>query len=234
METDLFRERNPSDSMKKTASTFPRAADGHVGRNTEAASKGRSVHLLDVSFIGTLLFFGLSLLHISFALVGLVCAATPFILHAMHQDKRWCRKVCPRASLFTRVLSKLSLGLRAPGWLFGQGGRTAFLIWFFVNFGVALMSTFGVAVGRIGPLAHARFLMAFPFALPQMLDLAVPDPILHFSYRLFSLMFTSTTIGLLLGLLFKPRSWCAVCPISTLTPIPRKKVAEMTPSRNSV
>lgn len=187
----------------------------------------KPLNLLDVSYVGTLLFFGLSLVHISFALVGLICAATPFILHAIHQDKRWCKTLCPRASLFTKLLGKVSLGLKAPGWLLGKGGRTAFLIWFIVNFAVAMMSTVMVSIGRIAPMDHARFLLffPFPFELPQLLDLTVPAAVLHFGYRIFSLMFTSTSIGLLLGFLFRPRAWCAVCPIQTLTPMPKKKAA---------
>lgn len=183
----------------------------------------KPVNYMNISFIGTILFFGLSLVHISFALIGLVCAVTPFVLHAIHQDKRWCKTVCPRASLFTKVLSPISLGLKAPRWLFGKGARRAFLIWFIVNFTIAVMSTIMVSIGRIEPMAHIRFLLAFrmPFDLPQLIDPAVGPAIVHFGYRIFSLMFTSTTIGLVLGLLFRPRSWCSVCPIATLTPIKR-------------
>ena len=179
---------------------------------------------MDVAFLGTLLFYLLSLLHISLALIGLICAVTPFLLHALHRDKRWCRSLCPRASLFTTALSRISIGLRAPGWLLGKVGRVAILIWFFANFTVALMSTIMVAAGRVEPMAHVRFLLAFrfPFELPQLLTFSAPDFVVHFGYRLFSLMSTSTMLGLGLGVLFRPRSWCAICPIATLTPLPKR------------
>ena len=75
------------------------------------------------------------------------------------------------------------------------------------------------ALDRIPPMDYVRFLMAFPIPieLPQLLQINLPDALIHLSYRIFSVMFTSTVIGLTMGFLFRPRSWCGICPVQTLT-----------------
>ena len=45
----------------------------------------------------------------------------------------------------------------------------------------------------------------------------VSDWIAQFSFGFYSLMLTSTLIGLIVMALYKPRSWCAFCPMGTMT-----------------
>lgn len=45
----------------------------------------------------------------------------------------------------------------------------------------------------------------------------VPDWIAKFSFGFYSLMFTSTLIGLITMVLYKPRTWCIFCPMGTMT-----------------
>ena len=45
----------------------------------------------------------------------------------------------------------------------------------------------------------------------------VADWIAQFSFGFYSLMLTSTLIGLIVMALFKPRSWCTFCPMGTMT-----------------
>lgn len=75
-----------------------------------------------------------------------------------------------------------------------------------------------VYFGRIEPMAYVRFMMAFavPLDLPQVLSINAPLFMVHFAYRIFSIMATSMFWGLVLGLLYKPRTWCGICPVNTL------------------
>ena len=45
----------------------------------------------------------------------------------------------------------------------------------------------------------------------------VPDWIAQFAFGFYSIMLTSTLIGLLVMVLFKPRTWCTFCPMGTMT-----------------
>ena len=45
----------------------------------------------------------------------------------------------------------------------------------------------------------------------------VADWIAQFSFGFYSLMLTSTVIGLVVNTLFKPRTWCSFCPMGTMT-----------------
>lgn len=174
---------------------------------------------MDWLFLGTILFFVLGLVHISLALAGFVCVVTPFLLYLKTGKKLWCQSYCPRAALFTKVLSKLSMGLKPPKWLYSSKTKRRVVIYFCINLGFVVMSTLMVALERIEAMDFIRFLIVFsiPLEFPQLIDLNVPTFIVHLGYRIYSIMFTSTVIGLLLGLLYKPRSWCGVCPIQTLT-----------------
>ena len=81
------------------------------------------------------------------------------------------------------------------------------------------MSTIIVGLGRVEAMDLLRFLIAFPipFDMPQLIIINLPDFIIHFSYRVYSIMLTSVVIGSILGIIYKPRTWCSICPISTLT-----------------
>jgi hypothetical protein len=55
-----------------------------------------------------------------------------------------------------------------------------------------------------------------PFELPQLLHFTVSPVVLHLSYRLYSIMFSSTLVGLTLAILYMPRTWCSICPVQTM------------------
>jgi len=180
----------------------------------------------DWLFLGTLLFFGLSLINISFALVGVICMVLPFMMRLTARDKLWCKGYCPRASLFSKVLKPISLGIKAPDWLYTDKTKQLVLRLFCINLFFASMSTMMVFFGRIEPMNYVRFLMAFvvPIQLPQFITLNLPPFIIHFSYRIFSIMFTSSIIGIIIGILYRPRSWCAICPVQTLTTVKKTSI----------
>lgn len=176
-------------------------------------------NMQDRFFVITIVFFIIGMIHVSFSLIGLLCFTLPFYYYYRYKDKIWCKYICPRAGLFSQLFNKVGLNLKRPKFIVGKRLRKAVVIYFAVNLFFITMSTIAVTVGKIQPIEQVRFLIMFPwpFDLPQLLSFPVPPPLLHFSYRIYSMMFTSTIIGLILGFLYKPRTWCIICPINTLT-----------------
>lgn len=178
-------------------------------------------------YLITILFFILGLFNIIFAWLGFICMILPFILLLRDKKKTWCQKYCPRASLYTVLFKGRSkMGKAAPKWLIKGNTKTIMLIYFSVNLFILLMSTFMVFMGRINAVERLRFMLVFqlPWKIPQALNIGfIPDWAIHLSFRIYSMMFTTTTIGLILGWLYKPRTWCTICPINTLSDMSLKK-----------
>lgn len=174
-------------------------------------------------YILTILFFILGFFNILFAWLGFACMIIPFVLLARDGKKTWCHNYCPRASLFT-VLFKNKPFIRksAPKWLTKGGLKEFFLYYFGFNLFILFMSTLMVFRGRIDAMEKVRFMMAFqlPWKIPQLLYISViPDWAVHLSFRIYSMMFTTTVLGLILGLLYSPRIWCTICPVNTISDI---------------
>lgn len=177
-------------------------------------------------FIITLLFFTLGFVNIIFALLGFVCLIVPFILLFKNRKKTWCQHYCPRSRLFTVATKGRSLtGRSGPAWLIKGQAKWFFLAYFAINILMITMSTIRVANGLMLPVEKVRFLIFIflPWKLPQFLMIGpASNWVIHLSYRIYSMMFTTTVLGLILGFLFLPRTWCTVCPINTLSDISLK------------
>ncbi len=172
-------------------------------------------------YILTLLFFALGFFNIIFAWVGFACIITPFILLAKDKRKTWCQGYCPRANLFSVLFQNRSLtGKPGPQWLIKGRAKWIMLAYFLFNFFILTMSTIMVFAGRIPLMDKVRFMIAFqlPWDMPQFLSFGVfPDWAIHLSFRIYSMMFTTTVLGLILAWLFKPKTWCTICPINTIS-----------------
>ncbi|MDC7233397.1 MAG: 4Fe-4S binding protein [Spirochaetales bacterium] len=168
----------------------------------------------------TVLYFAAGFINITLAALGLICMIIPFVLVFRDRKQTWCNGVCPRAEFLGLTGKFLGAGRKAPGWLLGDKGKRTVLMYFCMNIMFIMMSTMAVTQGMIDPIDRVRFLILFEFpaSLPQLLPFdAVSDTLIHFSYRLYSIMFTSTVIGLGMSLYFRPKSWCAICPVKTMT-----------------
>lgn len=185
----------------------------------------RKTNLQDRTFILTILIFLLGMIHISLALIGLLCYLGPLVTYLKTRDKTWCRELCPRAGFLTKSLKHISLGLMPPKWLSGQSVKDFFVTYIGLNLVFATMSTLMVALGRIAPMPYIRLFMVFraPFILPQLVIWPLPDFLIHLSYRVYSMLLSSLLIGLVLGVLFRPRTWCSICPVNTLSTPKLKK-----------
>jgi hypothetical protein len=170
-------------------------------------------------FFITILFFFVSMINITFAILAVVCFILPFYYYLKYKKKIWCQYICPRAGMFNVLLSKISLNLKAPKILSGKFIKEFFTNYFFVSLTVVIFSTFMVYIGKIMPMTQVRFFLFFvvPFDLPQLININAAPALIHFGYRVYSMLFTTVIIGMILGFLYKPRTWCSICPISTLT-----------------
>jgi polyferredoxin len=175
----------------------------------------------DKLYIFTILLFTLGFFNIIFAWLGFACMIIPFVLLAKDGKKTWCQSYCPRASLFTVLFRGKSQNSRTvPKWLTGDKAKMFFLIYFSFNLFILFMSTLMVFRGRIDAMERVRFMIAFqlPWNMPQLLNISfIPSWAVHLSFRVYSMMFSTTVIGLVLGFLYKPRTWCTVCPVNTIS-----------------
>lgn len=174
-------------------------------------------------YIITLAFFGLSFVNIHFALLGLVCMSLPFYLLKRDTKKTWCQGYCPRSNLYMTLGKKRRTKGKVTPMFFVKGNlKYVVLIYFGISLFIALMSTLQVARGNMPAMLIPRFLILFPIRItfPQLLVLeGIPLFITHFAFRMFSMMMTTTIIGLTLFHFYKPRTWCTICPINTLSDI---------------
>jgi polyferredoxin len=181
----------------------------------------------DKLYIFTILLFTLGFFNIIFAWLGFACMIIPFVLLAKDGKKTWCQSYCPRASLFTVLFKGKSQNSRTvPKWLTGDKAKMFFLIYFSFNLFILFMSTLMVFRGRIDAMERVRFMIAFqlPWNMPQLLNIgSIPNWAVHLSFRVYSMMFSTTVIGLVLGFLYKPRTWCTVCPVNTISDMAIKK-----------
>lgn len=183
------------------------------------------------SYFFTISFFILGFFNIIFAWMGFFCLIMPFVFAAKDKKNTWCQGYCPRSNLFTKLFKNISLtGKSTPKFLLKKG-KTIMLIYFLLNIFMICMSTLMVFLDKREPVELIRFLIAFrlPWNIPQLLDVGVmPGWAVHLGFRVYSMMFTTVTLGVLLSLLYKPRTWCTICPMGNLTnmTLKRKQVSK--------
>lgn len=174
----------------------------------------------DYLWIWSIVYFALGFFNILFAWLGLVDFLVPLIFALVGGNKNFCNKYCGRGQFFT-VLGKkrkCSLGRSTPKWLYSKWFRYGFLIFFLAMFGNMLFQTWLVADGA-GTLKEAIKLfwtIRVPWGWTYQ-GRTVPDWVAQFSFGFYSLMLTSTLIGLIVMVLYKPRTWCTFCPMGTMT-----------------
>ena len=164
------------------------------------------------------LYWILGLCNILFAWLGMLFFAIPLVMAIAGGSKAYCNRYCGRGQLLELLGSKLkrSPGRRPPKFLRSRWFRYGFLAFFMTMFGLMLFSTYRVFAGA--PLRQSVTLL-WTFRLPwewAKVDMVSPW-IAQFAFGFFSVMMTSTVLGLLTMVLFRPRSWCVYCPMGTMT-----------------
>lgn len=170
-------------------------------------------------WIFSTIYLFLGMFNILFAWIGMLCFITPVLISVFGGGKTYCNKYCGRGQLLDLLGNKFKLSRNKPmpKWLKSKTFRYGFLIFFLTMFGNMVFNTYLVFQGT-NSLKEVLTIL-WTFKLPwNFSDLSNVSPwISQFAFGFFSLMVTSTILGIITMLLFKPRSWCVYCPMGTMT-----------------
>lgn len=169
-------------------------------------------------WIFSALYLTLGIFNILFAWLGLLCFFLPLAISLVQGSKAYCNKYCGRGQLFELLGWRFGLSRKKapPKFLRSKWFRYGFLTFFMTMFGLMLYSAWLVFSGA--SLQQAVTLL-WVFRLPWnwVNTSYVPPAVAQFAFGFYGVMLTSTVLGLLTMLLFKPRSWCVYCPMGTMT-----------------
>ncbi len=181
--------------------------------------KKKKKHLYEYLWILSSLYLILGLFNILFAWLGLICFIVPLLISIVKGNKGYCNKYCGRGQLLDLLGNKLKLSRNKPmpKFLKSKYFRYGFLIFFLTMFINMVFNTFLVFQGT-NTLKEVLTIL-WTFKLPwNFTDLSYVSPwIAQFSFGFYSLMLTSTLLGIITMSLYKPRSWCVYCPMGTMT-----------------
>lgn len=174
----------------------------------------------DYLWIWTIVYFSLGFFNILFAWLGMIDFLVPLGFALFGGNKYFCNRFCGRGQLFAKLGGdcKCSIGNPTPKWMASKWFRYGFLAFFLTMFGNMIFQTYLVGAGA-ADLKEALKLF-WTFRVPWGWTYSsgwVADWIAQFSFGFYSLMLTSTLIGLIVMVMFKPRTWCAFCPMGTMT-----------------
>lgn len=174
----------------------------------------------DYLWIFSTIYLLLGFFNILFAWLGLICFLTPLLISIIKGNKAYCNRYCGRGQLFSLIGGNWGLSRKKdmPKWMRSKYFRYGFLIFFLTMFGSMLWNTYLVFQGAQD--LKQVITLFWTFKLPwnwAYHSTTVPAGIAQFAFGFYSLMLTSTLLGLITMVLFKPRSWCVYCPMGTMT-----------------
>lgn len=173
----------------------------------------------DYLWIASTTYLILGIFNILFAWLGLICFILPLFISIFGGNKAYCNKYCGRGQLFQLLGGKLGLSRNKniPSWLRSTWFRYGFLLFFMLMFSQMLFTTWLVFAGAKS--MHEVVKILWTINVPwQWVNTANVTPwVAQFAFGFYSVMMTSTILGLITMYLFKPRSWCVYCPMGTMT-----------------
>lgn len=174
----------------------------------------------DYLWIFSLTYLILGFFNIMFGWLGLICFIVPLVISIVKGNKGYCNKYCGRGQLFDILGNKLRLSRKKdmPGFMKSKIFRYGFLIFFMTMFANMLFTTFLVFEGTndLRQVVTLFWTFKVPWKFAYHGTLFAPW-VAQFAYGFYSMMLTSTLLGMFTMMLFKPRSWCVYCPMGTMT-----------------
>ena len=174
----------------------------------------------DFLWIFSLTYLVLGFFNILFAWLGLLCFFIPLLIAAFKGTKGYCNRYCGRGQLFELLGGRFSLSRKKdmPRFMTSKAFRIGFLIFFLTMFGLMIVNTCLVFSGARTLKTAVTLLWTFrvPWQWAYHGTLFHPG-VAQFAFGFYSVMLTSTLLGLITMVLFKPRSWCVYCPMGTMT-----------------
>ncbi|PWT28844.1 4Fe-4S binding protein [Butyrivibrio fibrisolvens] len=174
----------------------------------------------DYLWIWPIIYFSLGFFNILFAWLGMIDFVVPIFIASLGGGKAFCNRYCGRGRLFATLPKLLKIKSRkvAPSWMYGKVFRYGFLIFFLTMFGNMVYQTYLVFAGSASLRTVVKLFWTFKLPWNWAYTVTgVPAWITQFSYGFYSLMLTSTLIGLIAMILYRPRTWCTFCPMGTMT-----------------
>lgn len=172
----------------------------------------------DYLWIATAVYLTLGVFNIMFAWLGLICFILPLAIALIKGEKAYCNSYCGRGKLFSLLGGRLRLSRnkKPPAFLSSRWFRYGFLTFFMTMFGLMLSATYQVFVGA--PLREVITLL-WVWKLPWQWagNPSVTPWVAQFAFGFYSVMLTSTLLGLSTMALYRPRTWCMYCPMGTMT-----------------
>lgn len=172
----------------------------------------------DYLWIFSAIYLALGFFNILFAWIGLICFLLPLAIALFKGNKAYCNKFCGRSQLFELLGGRIGLSRKKtpPKFLRSNIFRYAFLTFFMAMFFLMVYNTYQVFAGK--ELSEAVTLL-WVFKLPwQWANItAASSWVTQFAFGFYGVMLTSTVLGLLTMILYKPRTWCVYCPMGTMT-----------------
>lgn len=174
----------------------------------------------DYLWIFTTIYLLLGFINILFAWLGLICFVTPLLISLIKGNKAYCNRYCGRGQLFSLLGGRYGLSRKKdmPKWMRSHWFRYGFLTFFLTMFLIMLWNTYLVFAGTNDLKQVVTLLWTFKLPWHWAYHGTLFSPgVAQFAFGFYSVMLTSTLLGFLTMLLFKPRSWCVYCPMGTMT-----------------
>ncbi len=184
------------------------------------AGKKKKTHWYDYLWIWSILYFILGFFNILFAWLGMIDFILPLLFALIGGNKWFCNHMCGRSQLFFLLGGRLKCSRKkpTPGWMHSKIFRYGFLAFFLTMFGTMVFQTYQVFAGATSLKKVVKLLWSFKVPWKWAYSASVfPDWVAQFGYGFYSLMLTSTIIGLVVMIFYRPRSWCSFCPMGTMT-----------------
>lgn len=172
----------------------------------------------DYLWIASLVYLCLGFFNILFAWLGIICFFVPLLIAVIKGDKSYCNKYCGRGQLFNILGEKFKLSSKKeiPKFLRTTKFRYGFLIYFMIMFFIMIYNTYIVFTGNtLKEIVTLLWIFRLPWNWTNV-DIVSPW-IAQFAFGFYSVMLTSTIMGIVTMIMFKPRSWCVYCPMGTMT-----------------
>lgn len=177
-------------------------------------------HWYDYLWIWSIIYFALGFFNILFAWLGMIDFLLPVLLAVFGGNKYFCNHLCGRGQLFSKLGAdcKCSRGKSAPRWVASKGFRYGFLVFFLAMFANMVFQTYlvGAGAGSLREAIKLFWTIRVPWGWTYTAG-TTADWVAQFSFGFYSLMLTSALIGLIVMVVFKPRTWCTFCPMGTMT-----------------
>lgn len=174
----------------------------------------------DYLWIFSSIYLILGFVNIIFAWVGLICFFIPLLISIIKGNKSYCNRYCGRGQLFDLLGNKFKLSRNKdiPKFIRSKWFRYGFLAFFMIMFINMLFLTYLVFDGskNLKEVVTLLWTIKLPWHWAYHGTAVVPW-VVQFAFGFYSVMLTSTVLGLITMILFKPRSWCVYCPMGTMT-----------------